>query len=262
MRILCRCGAPFKRSGLRNHQQMSNDPLCCLVSEANSSNNTSEPAAPPSLEPITSVDYDMEADPAGDYFGNYLEYSLAELGLDDDEGFLNDLVEKDFEDEEEAFEEVEAEQGQLEAERHNKGHLEGHGNHDPVNSGLEAETRVTMRLRGGAEGDLGKEPHVVKFTKGNAGAVYTRNGVNVNTEYTNNIGMSENAYKPFSSKVEWEIARWAKTRGPSSTAFTELMNIDGVCLISHIITTTILLMKNLTFRYPRALVCHLRTQGS
>jgi hypothetical protein len=28
--------------------------------------------------------------------------------------------------------------------------------------------------------------------------------------------------------MEWDIARWAKLRGPSSTAFTELMNIPGV----------------------------------
>ncbi|KAG6810656.1 hypothetical protein H0H92_010893 [Tricholoma furcatifolium] len=28
--------------------------------------------------------------------------------------------------------------------------------------------------------------------------------------------------------IEWEIAKWAKLCGPSSTAFTELMNIDGV----------------------------------
>ena len=35
-------------------------------------------------------------------------------------------------------------------------------------------------------------------------------------------------WAPFSTRREWEIARWAKLRGPSSTALTELLEIDGV----------------------------------
>lgn len=42
-------------------------------------------------------------------------------------------------------------------------------------------------------------------------------------------------WAPFSSRVDWEIARWAKLRGPSSTALSELLGIDGVCqcIICH-----------------------------
>lgn len=39
-----------------------------------------------------------------------------------------------------------------------------------------------------------------------------------------------NPYAPFASKIDWEIARWAKTRGLGSTAFSELLAIDGVRL--------------------------------
>ncbi|KAJ7312551.1 hypothetical protein DFH08DRAFT_791323 [Mycena albidolilacea] len=35
-------------------------------------------------------------------------------------------------------------------------------------------------------------------------------------------------YTPFTSKMDWEIAKWAKLRGSGSTAFTDLLNIDGV----------------------------------
>ena len=35
-------------------------------------------------------------------------------------------------------------------------------------------------------------------------------------------------YAPFTSRTDWEIARWAKIRGPSSSAFDELLQIDGV----------------------------------
>ncbi|KAI0048603.1 hypothetical protein FA95DRAFT_1490591 [Auriscalpium vulgare] len=37
-----------------------------------------------------------------------------------------------------------------------------------------------------------------------------------------------NEWAPFNSKLEWEIARWAKLRGPTATAFTELLQIEGV----------------------------------
>ncbi|KAF8259731.1 hypothetical protein EI94DRAFT_1773877 [Lactarius quietus] len=37
-----------------------------------------------------------------------------------------------------------------------------------------------------------------------------------------------NVYTPFTSSLNWEVARWAKIHGPSSTSFTELMAIEGV----------------------------------
>lgn len=37
-----------------------------------------------------------------------------------------------------------------------------------------------------------------------------------------------NVYAPFSCKIDWELARWAKLRGPGSTAVSDLLAIDGV----------------------------------
>lgn len=37
-----------------------------------------------------------------------------------------------------------------------------------------------------------------------------------------------NPWSPLTSGLEWDLARWAKLRGPSSTALTELLKIDGV----------------------------------
>ena len=42
----------------------------------------------------------MEMDPIGNYFGDYNNYSLAELGLDDDKGFVNHSALIDEDDEE------------------------------------------------------------------------------------------------------------------------------------------------------------------
>jgi hypothetical protein len=38
-----------------------------------------------------------------------------------------------------------------------------------------------------------------------------------------------NIWAPFASRLDWDIARWAKVRGPGSTAFSELLCIEGVC---------------------------------
>ncbi|KAJ3562007.1 hypothetical protein NP233_g9840 [Leucocoprinus birnbaumii] len=46
---------------------------------------------------------------------------------------------------------------------------------------------------------------------------------------TNSAGApGGNPFHPFKSKVDWEMARWAKLRGPGSTAFSELLAIEGV----------------------------------
>ncbi|KAG1758018.1 hypothetical protein EDB19DRAFT_1936650 [Suillus lakei] len=39
---------------------------------------------------------------------------------------------------------------------------------------------------------------------------------------------TDNAYAPFASKLDWEMAQWAKLRGPSSTVFSELIYIEGL----------------------------------
>lgn len=42
---------------------------------------------------------------------------------------------------------------------------------------------------------------------------------------------SANPYAPFRDKLNWDIARWAKLRGPGSTALSELLSIPGVSYI-------------------------------
>ncbi|KAM6495003.1 hypothetical protein JOM56_009626 [Amanita muscaria] len=39
---------------------------------------------------------------------------------------------------------------------------------------------------------------------------------------------SDNEYAPFQSQLDWEIARWAKIHGPSSSALTKLLQLEGV----------------------------------
>ncbi|KAF8873438.1 hypothetical protein BD779DRAFT_1477022 [Infundibulicybe gibba] len=37
-----------------------------------------------------------------------------------------------------------------------------------------------------------------------------------------------NIWAPFKSQLDWEVAKWAKLRGPGSTAFTELLKLQGI----------------------------------
>ncbi|KAJ3711350.1 hypothetical protein C8R42DRAFT_648225 [Lentinula raphanica] len=41
-------------------------------------------------------------------------------------------------------------------------------------------------------------------------------------------GQHSNPWAPFASETDWKVALWAKTLGPSSTALSELLAIDGM----------------------------------
>ena len=87
--------------------------------------------------------------------------------------------------------------------------------------------------RGGVEEPLSNRPKIIRFTAGNAGAVYasTHNENQVYRRSLSDVAWRAGTpiqYEPFSSKLDWEIARWAKMRGPGSNALTELLNIEGV----------------------------------
>ena len=57
----------------------------------------------------------------------------------------------------------------------------------------------------------------------------TSNRQHSSTAHGSGVGGSEeNPYAPFTDRINWEIAKWAKLRGPSSTAFSELLSINGV----------------------------------
>jgi hypothetical protein len=176
---------------------------------------------------------EFEVDPAGDFFGDYQDNILDGFGMDCLDSNVSDDESEGIFDEEEFILTDNSEI--LEPERLPPSEsllscpLPDDLNSDEMDSTTTAQK--AMRLRGGAEDDLQKRPFVVKFTKGKAGAVYTNQrveGDNLNTSYTLKMANAENPYSPFSSKLEWEIAHWAKMRGPSSTAFNELMEIEDV----------------------------------
>lgn len=85
-----------------------------------------------------------------------------------------------------------------------------------------------------SQGELWTKPTIVHYPGDRAGEVSSR-GIMPMQEYENALGgPSRNPYSPFTSRIDWELAKWAKLRGPSATSFTELLNIDGVRIFHKI----------------------------
>lgn len=67
-----------------------------------------------------------------------------------------------------------------------------------------------------------------RFPNGSAGAPISGARGGSSMEDTGSEGLQGSTWAPFSSQCDWEIARWAKMRGPSSSAFSELLAIPEV----------------------------------
>lgn len=75
------------------------------------------------------------------------------------------------------------------------------------------------------EQKLRQKIYVASFP-GNAGAILPN-------EEARKFGFSgytceDNFYAPFLSELDWGVGKWAKLRGPSSAAMTELLELPGV----------------------------------
>ncbi len=81
-------------------------------------------------------------------------------------------------------------------------------------------------------GDGPKACVTIRYTKKHphswAGSILTHSASH-DDAYTSTLAdYDRNAWAPFNSKLDWELARWAKMRGPGSTALSELLAIEGV----------------------------------
>ncbi|KAJ7133963.1 hypothetical protein C8R43DRAFT_1132985 [Mycena crocata] len=90
----------------------------------------------------------------------------------------------------------------------------------------------TREARKVAEDKFHHKPIIEKFPGRSAGKPISAAPSHTSEQtYRTSLGKSTdtNPYAPFKSKMDWEIAKWAKLRGSGSTAFTDLLDIDGVC---------------------------------
>ncbi|KAG1865424.1 hypothetical protein F4604DRAFT_1586067 [Suillus subluteus] len=97
---------------------------------------------------------------------------------------------------------------------------------DEDEAGWEDQRRAHQDIQARVQGQCGCV--VVPYPDPRAGQQITRCCA-ANAEYEAHLANEEeNLYHPFASKMEWEVARWAKLRGLSSTALSDLLAIEGV----------------------------------
>jgi hypothetical protein len=255
MRVICPgCGATFKRSGLAHHLRQSQDPNCQLPHVHRQSDDNlgvqatgmsdDEPPTPDARENEPQLPQEQSSlgiDPAGDIFGDYNSYTAEDFGVDDgdeqdigepleyeeDPGSLADTQEEDETAEYEAL--LAEEEHRLEPERP----IQGRGIPDQGPTQDVVPSHRPFRLRGGFDEPLATRPEIVRFKPGNSRAVHESQH-NGNQGYHRSLRDADNPnpYRPFASKLDWEIGRWAKMRGPGSTALTELLSLEGVSFLS------------------------------
>lgn len=267
MVFTCRaCGRNTSRGGFILHLQKSNNPRCKAYlqqieselpesSESDSDEDNgyghAQPRFGPALMQAESSSWEDSESPVvqsqGDFFGDYKDYDEAEFGMDvdissgdsegsDTDGHMDETGGDDDTDEDDLQFEVgtvadeadDAElEGGLEPER-----LRGLPTQVNILENTNDNGDGVVNNRAEIEQPLKNRPFVVKFG-GKAGTPMTENHAILtqdsdDLQYGSSLGNSDIIYAPFSSRLEWEIDRWAKLRGPSSTAFSELMMIEGV----------------------------------
>ncbi|KAH7920917.1 hypothetical protein BV22DRAFT_1107450 [Leucogyrophana mollusca] len=79
-----------------------------------------------------------------------------------------------------------------------------------------------------AEVPLQRGPYIAHFTLPSAGAPLGNDAATPYNSYQQKIQEADNTWAPFTSRIDYELARWAKLRGPGSTAFSDLLAIEGL----------------------------------
>ncbi|KAG2096645.1 hypothetical protein BD769DRAFT_1631430 [Suillus cothurnatus] len=77
---------------------------------------------------------------------------------------------------------------------------------------------------------LGRQPTIEKFPQCHAGAPIHISGTTAFESYNNVLRGADNVWAPFVSRIDYEVAKWAKLRGSGSTAFSELLAVEGISL--------------------------------
>ena len=178
MPVICGCGLSFKASGLWNHQRQSQDFRCKDHKDDRDFDSNDLDLDPHDIInnilekiPGATVDLDqIDVDPTGDYFSDYNAYDDMEV-----ENPVEKLTTTDEEDSDSddnfnnlTMEIFEPERQPHSSETHS---LAPENQVDEAPEDSSAKEKATW-LRGGAEIELRKQPFIVKFPNGRAGAVH------------------------------------------------------------------------------------------
>ena len=209
----------------------------CKAQEALLTSNNNHGVSPHS--PVPFLDIDMDASPIpfeGDFYGDY-----SPDFFDGDGGTPTPPSSDSDSDSDSDFNEPEAESWEPLPHTNTLSHVVGaSGSNDDVsgadapNANASAAGRVEERCV--IEAKTARKTFVVRYPSKLAGAPIPKmkSIASTNDSYSSQLHSdnadNDNPYAPFASKLDWEIACWAKLHGPGSTAFTDLLAIEEVSL--------------------------------
>jgi len=103
-----------------------------------------------------------------------------------------------------------------------------HMDADPIDIDANTPTRFRTWDQGCQHAHQDRMPFIERFPSPLAGAPISNMGHGTPDFQTHPNGLDDNIWSPFQSQRDWDFAQWAKNRGSTSTAVTELLAMDGV----------------------------------
>ena len=230
------CGGTFSHgSGYLNHVRLSRNTDCAAIYQQSLDYQSDAPADSDADSDIENDDAELHAAPIiwndnisdhniEDVFDeNYIPGVSPERDVESENpGWENELET----DEEEEFGENDDEHWEPPPPQSLADDVDFLDEQEQDNPGSSREARMA------AEDAFRQHPVVEKYPDNHAGApISNKKSVSKNESYAKAINNKHNSWAPFSSQIDWEVARWAKLRGPGSTALSDLLKIDGVSVI-------------------------------
>lgn len=246
------CQHLFTKNGYSRHLAQSKNPACIIIYDQMQNYVPSAPnlhfeSRPPS--PTTAKVSEVELDnfdsdensPPNIFEGDYFNTSAEDLEWPEDDA-EEDIEHDGLESEEE---DMEAEGAVAEQEQDWEPPVAEQTIEDQ-NLPMDEETSDThgtdqnRARQHDAEAPLFQRPHIVKFPLHNAGATQDLEDSDSDSHeechqsgyhrYHQQVSSAEEdgIWAPFTSQIDYEVAHWAKTRGPGSTSFSDLLEIEGM----------------------------------
>ncbi|KAK7025769.1 hypothetical protein R3P38DRAFT_3531625 [Favolaschia claudopus] len=231
------CGRDFVGKGFTLHLRLAKTGPCAVIAEREA-NRGMPGQAPNEPEQFGNTLNNLEL-PAGHFSGDFFgEYDgPADFGYiaSDEEDEDEAGEEEDGEEEEEEEKESDVEEELDAEERADLAQGYEAPRAAPADAAMpdaDSSTRAPAReIRQAAEDRFHHKPIVEKFPGGKAGKPISRAQDRESEKAYDSVlkdRASLNPYAPFTSKMDWEVAKWAKLRGAGSTAFSDLLEIEGV----------------------------------
>jgi hypothetical protein len=170
----------------------------------------------------------------GDAFGSAQDYADEDFGQELDDEVERDRAAAEVDEDSEEEKATATAEAELESgwEPHREGAAIVSEADDAPEEPITEHTDQSSQARKSAEERLESDPFVVRYSScyphSRCGAVKESQHT-ADQQYSSAINDASNLWAPFSSEIDWKVAKWAKLRGAGSTAFSELLAINGVC---------------------------------